>query len=361
MKKIQYIQPTYTMRYSLLIVAAAIVLSSCGSAEGETNTSAMDSTSTVAGNVTPVTTINLTPTDFSHYFTVQGVVEATQNAQLFPEVAGRITSIPVSEGDKVSKGQTLMTLDNRVVSNQISEIKSRLNLAKTVFEKQKTLWDQEIGSEIQYLEAKNNYESLQRNLETVQAQQSMYVVSAPFSGIVDEIIPKVGEMANPAMPAFRLINMDDVYVKADVTERYLDKIKAGDSVRVFFPSLNHETMTTIKRLGNFINPNNRTFKIKMELPNEERKLRPNLLAEISVRDYHVKGAVTIPTDLVQLTPTGQEFVYTIEEGIAKKKEITTGVSHDGMIEISSGLTGSEVLINKGARSIKDGDQVEIRS
>ncbi len=361
MKKVQFTQPTNTMKSTFLIISATLIMSACSNADGDSNDPAADSAAVATTSATPITAMQLSKANFSHYFTVQGVVEAAQNAQLFPEMGGRITSIPVKEGDKVRKGQILMMLDSRVVDNQISEIKSRLNLAKIVYEKQKSLWDQEIGSEIQYLEAKNNYESLQRNLETLEAQRSMYVVSAPFSGIVDEVLPKVGEMANPAMPAFRLINMDDVYVKADITERYLDKIKAGDSVKVTFPSLNHEVMTTIGRMGNYINPNNRTFKIRLDLPNDDRKLLPNLLAEINVRDYHVSEAITIPTDLVQLTPTGQEFVYIIDNGLAVKKEITTGMSYDGEFEVTSGLAGTEMLIDKGARSIKDGDEVEIRS
>ena len=360
MKTRQSTQSIRIMKYSLLTITAAIVLSSCGGRESSEQSTVSDSTG-VAENNTIITAMRLARTDFSHYFTVQGLVEADQNAQLFPEAAGKILSISVKEGDNVSKGQTLMTIDSKIVTNQINELKSRLQLAKLIYEKQESLWSQEIGSEIQYLEAKNNYESLENNLETLEAQKSLYVICAPFSGVVDEINPKVGEMANPAMPAFRLINMKSVYVKADVTEGYLGKINAGDAVVASFPSMGHEVETKIGRIGNFINPNNRTFKITLDLPNSDNMLRPNLLAEISIRDYASDSTVVIPTALIQMTSTGQEFVYIVDAGIAKKVEINTGMTYENNIEVLEGLTGTEMLIERGARSVKDGDKVTIQS
>jgi membrane fusion protein (multidrug efflux system) len=312
--------------------------------------------------VTNVTTLALAPTSFEHFFNVQGVVETDQNAQIFAEAPGKINSIKVKEGDKVKKGQVLMTIDSRIVNNQIDELKGRLTLAKTVFEKQEALWKKNIGSEIQFLESKNNYESLQQNIETLQAQQAMYTVTAPFSGVIDEITPKVGEMANPAMPAFRLINTDIMYVKADITERYLGQIKEGDKVMIEFPSANAKVESKIDRIGSFINPNNRSFKIKLLLDNADKTLKPNMLGELKVRDYKSDSTVVIPTALIQITPTGEEFVYVVknEEGrtIAVKTMIKSGMTYDNNSEVIEGLKGSEKLVNRGARSIKDGDVVE---
>ena len=345
-----------------VIAFASIILTSCGGGGEEGGAENSDSTSVAREHhQIAVTTIDLKPTNFSHYFTVQGVVEADKNAQLFPEASGKVTSILVKEGEMVTKGQTLMTMDSRIVAEQINELKTRLTLAKTMYEKQEALWSKEIGSEIQYLQAKNNYESLESNLDALQSQQALYTVSAPFSGEVDEITPKIGEMANPMMAAFRLINMNDVYVKADVTEMYMSKIKAGDSVIVSFPSINYSVNTTITRLGNFINPNNRTFKVKLGLPNSKQVLKPNMLGELNIRDYHSKKSVVIATSMIQMTPSGQEFVYIVEGGIAKKVEITTGINYEGQIEVLSGLSGTETLIDKGARSVKDGDEVDVRS
>jgi membrane fusion protein (multidrug efflux system) len=312
--------------------------------------------------VTNVTTLALAPTSFEHFFNVQGVVETDQNAQIFAEAPGKINSIKVKEGDKVKKGQVLMTIDSRIVNNQIDELKGRLTLAKTVFEKQEALWKKNIGSEIQFLESKNNYESLQQNIETLQAQQAMYTVTAPFSGVIDEITPKVGEMANPAMPAFRLINTDIMYVKADITERYLGQIKEGDKVMIEFPSANAKVESKIDRIGSFINPNNRSFKIKLLLDNADKTLKPNMLGELKVRDYKSDSTVVIPTALIQITPTGEEFVYVVknEEGrtIAVKTMIKSGMTYDNNSEVIEGLNGSEKLVNRGARSIKDGDVVK---
>lgn len=318
---------------------------------------------TIKERVTSITTLALQPTTFEHFFAVQGAAETDQNAQIFPEAPGKITSIKVKEGDRVTKGQVLMTIDSKVVNNQIDELKSRLALVKTVYEKQEKLWKQNIGSEIQYLEAKNNYESLQQNLETLEAQRSLYTITAPFSGIVDEINPKEGEMANPAMAAIRLINTENMYIKADITERYLGEVKEGDIVMVNFPGVEEKVESRIERIGNFINPNNRTFKIKLNLNNKNNNLKPNMLGELKVRDYVSDSTIVIPSSLIQMTPSGEEFVYIIDQQgdqtTAKKVSIKSGMTYDNKSEIVEGLKGYEVLIDKGARSIKDGDIVKI--
>ena len=308
---------------------------------------------------TTITTMKVEPEVFEHFFTIQGVVETDQNAQIFPEVGGKIVAIKVEEGDKVSAGQVLMQIDNRIVKNQIDELKSRLSLAETVFKKQEHLWEQEVGSEIQYLEAKNNYESLKQNLETLEAQNALYTITAPFSGIVDEIMPKEGEMAAPQMPAMRLINTSNMYIKSDVTERYLGQIKEKDSVEVNFPSLGEKQVTTIDRIGSFINPNNRTFKIRLNVDNSHNTLKPNLLGELKIRDYMNDSTIVIPSSLVQMTPSGEEFVYTVTNDQAKKVYIETGMTYNDEVEVLKGLNGNDLLINKGARSIKDGDPVQI--
>lgn len=323
----------------------------------ESKIQALDTTKMV--RITNVTVREVAPTRFEHFFTVQGSVETDQNALLFPEAAGRVTSIKVKEGMKVSKGQRLLTLDNSIVSQQIQEVKSRLALAEVVYKKQAKLWEQKVGSEIQYLETKNNYESLKQNLETLMAQNDMYELTAPFNGVIDEINIKEGEMAGPQMPVIRLVNTDDVYIKSDVTERYLGKIKAGDSVTVTFPGLDEVHYTTISRMGEFINPNNRTFKVRFELNNKKGTLKPNLLGELKIRDYISERAIVIPSSAVQMTPSGESFVYLLEDNRAKKVEVTTGMTYNDRVEILSGLTPGAIMIEKGARSIKDGDTVNV--
>jgi len=318
----------------------------------------------IDAHVVNVTTLEVQPGNFAHYFTVQGVVEAEHNAQIFPEAAAIITDIHVKEGDRVQKGQTLITLEHRVVSSSIDEAKTALDLSKTLYDKQKRLWDQKIGSEVQYLQAKTNYEAAQERLQTLEAQSALYEIKAPFAGIVDEITPKVGEMANPIAPAIRLINMDDVYIKADVTEGYINKIKAGDSVDVTFPSLGINRTSVITRKGNFINPNNRTFKIRIDLKNNGLEVKPNLLADLKIRDYEADSTISIPSNLIQQTPSGEEFVYVLQgtgdTATAQKVMVKSGVSYDNDTEIMSGLKPGDVLIDKGARSIKDGDLVSVK-
>ncbi|NQV52362.1 MAG: efflux RND transporter periplasmic adaptor subunit [Flavobacteriales bacterium] len=309
--------------------------------------------------VTNVTTVEVQPSRFEHFFTVQGSVETDQNALLYPEAAGRVTAIWIQEGKKVTKGQKLLTLDNSIITQQMQELQSRLTLVETVFKKQEKLWEQKVGSEIQYLEAKNNYESLKQNLETLMAQNDMYVITAPFNGVIDEVNIKEGEMAAPQIPALRLVNLDKVYIKSDVTERYLGKIKAGDSVKVLFPSIDEMHGTTISRMGEFINPDNRTFKVRLELENKKGTLKPNLLGELNIRDYVNDNALVIPTSLIQMTPSGESFVYLLENGAAKKTEVTTGMSYDDEVVVLTGLSAGAVMIDKGARSIKDGDSVNV--
>ncbi|MEQ9187783.1 MAG: efflux RND transporter periplasmic adaptor subunit [Cryomorphaceae bacterium] len=323
----------------------------------EVKIEALDTTKML--RITNVTVREVAPTRFEHFFTVQGSVETDQNALLFTEAAGRVTSIKVKEGMKVSKGQRLLTLDNSIVSQQIQEVKSRLALAEIVYKKQEKLWEQKVGSEIQYLETKNNYESLKQSLETLMAQNDMYVLSAPFNGVIDEINIKEGEMAGPQMPVIRLVNTDDVYIKSDVTERYLGKIKSGDSVTVTFPGLDEVHYTTISRMGEFINPNNRTFKVRFELNNKKGTLKPNLLGELKIRDYISERAIVIPSSAVQMTPSGESFVYLLEDNHAKKVEVNTGMTYNDRVEILSGLTPGAIMIEKGARSIKDGDTVNV--
>ena len=299
---------------------------------------------------------------FRTWVEVQGTVDARQSIEVTAESMGVVRNIKVKEGQKVTKGQILAELDQTVLLQSIEEIKGQLDFAKQLYTKQANLWKQNIGSEIQFLQSKNNYESLQQNLETLQAQKALYNITAPFAGIVDEINPKIGEMANPAMPAFRLINTEIMYVKADITERYIGQIKEGDKVMIHFPSADTKVESKIHRIGSFINPNNRSFKIKLLLDNSDKMLKPNMLGELEVRDYKRDSAVVIPTSLIQITPTGEEFVYVIKENGGQKTVVKTmiesGKTYDNNSEVLKGLTGSETIVSRGARSIKDGDVVQ---
>ena len=318
---------------------------------------------TIVKNIALVSVTQYPERKFDHFFDVQGVVETDQNAMIYAEVSAKVEDIKVTEGMRVKKGQLIMKLDDQILQNNIDEVQNQLDLAEIRYKKQKNLWDQKIGSEFQYLEAKNNRDALVKKLKTFESQRKMYFVTAPFNGVVDEIVPKEGEIASPMSMLVRLINLSSMYMKADISESYIGKVKEGDTVLVRFPSIDRQMKTTIGRVGNYINPNNRTFKIKLYLPNNDFKLKPNLLGELSIRDFSADKAVVIPSRIIQQTPTGAEFVYTLdnESGAdrAKKAVITTGLSYKGETHILSGLAGNEKILTKGARSVKDGELVEV--
>lgn len=314
-------------------------------------------------NVPIVTIAQVKSGIFKHYFSVQGVVESDKNAAINADVGAKIQKIRVIEGARVKKGQILIELDSRVLMNNIEELKTQIELATIVYDKQKSLWDQNIGSEIQYLEAKTNKEGLERKLQTLYSQLDYYHIKAPFDGLVDEIYPRVGEMASPAMPLVRVMNLNSVYLKADVSEDYFGKIKVGDTAIIGFNSAGIEIKSSITRIGNYINPNNRSFKIRFELNNKTHNLIPNMLAVVKVLDYTAPSkSIIIPGKLLQETPQGEGFVYILHENgssRAQKVMISTGRSYKGEIEVLSGLKEENQIIVKGARNIKDGEIVGV--
>jgi len=311
-----------------------------------------------------ITTIPVKKDVFKHYVEVQGSVKADKNIEIRPELGGTVKAIYVKEGQKVSAGQTLIQLDEDAIKNNISEVNTQLALAKTTFERQKRLWNQKIGSEIQYLQAKTQKESLENNLESLLTQAKKMKIIAPFSGIVDEIFPKNGELTSPQAPVVRLINLDKVYIEADITESFLPVVKKDSEVLVYFPTLGNEIVSKIAQIGNYINPDNRSFKTRINISNKDQSIKPNLLADIKVLDFKSIGII-IPSTLVQQDQTGQNFVFTIssenDENIVVKKIITIGKEYDHQIFVSEGLNENDVLINEGARLVKAGDLVKIKN
>lgn len=314
--------------------------------------------------LTLVTTEKARIDRFKHYFEVYGNVETDQNAQIYSELSGKILAINVKEGDRVKKGQSLMQIDASILKEQEQELLTRLELAETTYEKQKKLWDKKIGSEMQYLQAKNNRDALRRSLETVRTQIDMASVKAPFDGVVDEVFPKKGEMAMPGVPMARLVNLNNVYVKADVSENYMGQVKQGDPIKVSIPSIGLEKTSVIERTGQYINPANRTFKIKTTLNNSDNLLKPNMVALLEVEDFSADTAVVIPANLIMQGAGGKDYVYVIdsEGGVstARKVPVKVGMTYKGVAMIENGLTGSEELVSKGARNIRNGEQVEVK-
>lgn len=309
-----------------------------------------------------VTVMSVKDTLFNHYIALQGIVQSDQNVILRPEMGGTVQRILVKEGQRVSRGQTLVQLDASALTDKIDEINTQLSLAKTNFERQERLWNQKIGSEMQYLNAKAQKEGLEKSLNSLNTQIGKMKIKAPFSGIIDEIISKVGELTGPQTSVLRLINLDRMYIEADVPEAYLTSVKKGTNVLVYFSSINTTTQAKVTEVGNYINPNNRSFRIKININNRDHSVKPNLLADIQINDFSANGIV-LPAHLIQMNQKGDEFVYTISKDSIKtsvvKKMITLGKEYNNEVFLIDGIIKGDLIVAEGGKFVKSGDEVEI--
>ena len=310
--------------------------------------------------LTRVTALKSEKKIFQHFIEVQGSVEVDQSVELYPESSGNITKIFVSEGQSISKGQPLVQIDNSILESSKVELQTQLNLAATTFERQKRLWNQNIGSEIQYLQAKAKKEGLENSLESLKSQAKKLKITAPFSGTVDEIFAKTGGLTNPMIPALRLINLNQIHVESEVTETYLKYIKKGTEVELYFPSIDKKINTKVDQVGNYINPNNRSFKVRMNVNNTDGTLKANLLAEVKISDFKEVGIV-IPSNLIQKDRMNKPFVYSLvkEDKFfrVKKSYIIEKISYENESFISEGLEADALIVDKGSRLVKEDETV----
>ena len=315
-----------------------------------------------SNNIILVTTATVVPQIFEHKIEVRGTVESRKNVMLSAEIGGRVESIKVVEGQSVRKGQTLISLDADIIRNNIAELRTALDLANIVYERQSNLWEKKIGTEIQYLEAKNAKEALERKLETAQSQLAQATVKAPFSGSIDEIPVKVGEMATPGLPLLRIVNPNDMYIKADVSEIYIGKFNTRDDVDVHFPSQNKNIDSSIASVSQVINRDNRTFAVEVALPQLDFVVKPNQVSVLKMRDYMNDQALVVPTKLIQRDDDGT-FIYSVDSNNgnlkATKLHVETGMSFDSHTEILAGLQGSEVVIDQGFRDVTEGVEIKV--
>jgi len=300
---------------------------------------------------------------FSRYFEATGELEAKNEAYISPEVSGQITSIHVEEGQKVSKGQLLAKLNTSLIEKNIEELKTQLDLAETFYNKQSELWEKGIGSERQYLETKNNYESLKNKLATTQEQYNLSIVRSPISGYVEDIMLKKGELAVPGMQLMRIIDLDKLQVTAMLSESYLPVIKKGDVVTITFPTFSEIVLKEkVSRVGNVVNQQNRTFTVEVEINNTDGRLKPNLLATIRINDYAAENALVVPSLVIREDVKGS-YLYVAEQRdeywAAEKKYIETGRSYQNETEILSGLTEDELVITDGYSNVSDGTVISI--
>jgi RND family efflux transporter MFP subunit len=318
-------------------------------------------------NMPLVTTITAAHETFVHYLEIQGSVQTKQNLVLTPEMSGILKQVYVKEGQKVSKGQLLARIDDGGLAQQKAQLQIQADLAKTTFERQKRLWEQKIGSEIQYLNTKSNFDALQESVNQINQQLAKTSLKAPFSGIIDDVITEQGSVvAAGQSPILRIVNLDDMYIETDVPEGYIKEVTKGKSVEVLFPVLGKTLEAQIRQTGNFINPDNRTFKVEIAVPNNDKSIKPNLTARLKINDYTSESAILIPQNIISENAEGEQYIYILvdkkeDKATAKQVIIKTGKTQGDKIEILSGVADNSEIIKEGARSVKDGQVVKIIS
>ncbi len=314
-----------------------------------------------------VTTITAKAQNFVHYLELQGAVQTKQNVLVYPEMPGTLQRVYVTEGQRVTKGQILAKIDDGGVSSQLEQLKTQAELAKTTFDRQKRLWEQNIGSEIQYLQAQTNYVAAENTVKQVQSQLGKSIIRAPFSGIIDDVIKDQGTVVSPGQGSevFRIVNLTNMYIEVDVPETYLGQVTKGKEAVVYFPVLGDSVNTKIRETGNFINPSNRSFSIEIPVPNKNGTIKPNLTAKVRLNDYTNANAILIPQSIISENATGDQYAYVSSEpnenneALVTRRIITTGKTQNGFIEVLSGITDGNHIIQEGARTVKDGQKVKI--
>jgi membrane fusion protein (multidrug efflux system) len=314
-----------------------------------------------------VTTLKTEEQPFRYYLDLQGNVMTKQNVLIYPEMNGSLLRVFVTEGQSVTKGQLLATIDDGGLSSQLEQLKTQAALAKTTFERQKRLWEQKIGSEIQYLQAEANYMAVENSVKQAQSQLSKSEIRAPFSGIIDDVIQEQGTVVSPAtgQAVFRIVNLSDMYIEVDVPETYLNGVTVGKTVNVYFPVLGDSITSKVRQTGNFINPTNRSFKVEIAVPNDKHNIKPNLTARVQINNYSNEKAILIPQSVISENAEGAQYVYIATDvdsnnmATAKKQIIVTGRTQGDHVEVLSGLNPGVEVILEGARNIRENQQVKI--
>lgn len=317
-------------------------------------------------NIPLITTFKAQTEAFHHVLELQGNVTTKNLMVITPEYNGILTNVYVKEGQYVSKGQILGKIDDGGLSQQLAQQQIQTDLAQTTYERQKRLWDQKIGSEIQFLQAKSTYEAQLKAVNQIQQQLAKTIVKAPFSGTIDNVITEQGSVvAAGQSQLMRIVNLDDMYIETEIPERYLNAITKGKNVEVNFPVLEKTITAKVRQTSDVINPTNRTFKAEIAIPNKDKTLKPNLTARLKINDYTNENAILIPQSIVSENAEGEQYVYIVKdknnknEGTASRVIIKTGRTQGDNIEVLEGIESDTELIHEGARSVKDGQIVEV--
>jgi len=346
------------MKKTLFIFVSCILViavAACGSKREAAPTAAADSLLVEVKTVAPET--------FEHFFAVTGALEAIQDAFISAETSGQIQAIHVQEGQRVQKGEWLVSLNSDIIRNGVSEAKNSLELARTVFRKRQELWDRKIGSEIQYLEAKTSKESLEDRLAALQAQLALAQVKAPFTGIVDKIFKKPGELAVPGGQLMQLVNLGRMRVNAEVAETYLGRIRSGDRIEVTFPTYPGWVVeAAISRIGQVVSARNRTVLVQAVLDNRQEKMKPNMMATLRCRDFFAPAALVVPAIVIKNDLAGT-YLYTVErengKAVARKLYVTTGLTEGNRTMVEAGLAAGQQVIVSGYNLVRNGLPVTV--
>ena len=312
-----------------------------------------------------VTTLEIKPQIFNHTIEIQANIKTRQNLQLFPEFGGRLNQILVKEGQEVKKGTLLAVIDDAGLQDQLDQMKLQLYLVKTTFERTQRLWDQKIGSEMMYLEAKTRFKSQQKQVAQMRDQLSKTKIYAPFSGVIDEIIARKGSALVPGItPIMRIVNLDNMYVESDVPENYLVNITKGSFAKVSIPVINETQNTIVRQTGNFIQPNNRTFRVEAPIKNPTGMIKPNLNARMSIIDYSNPKALMIPFRVIRENAKGDSFVFILtgleqdNEYSTEQRFVTLGMSKNELVEITKGIDTGDLIVDEGVSLLVTGQKVK---
>tara|TARA_B100000780_G_scaffold43826_2_gene27222 strand:+ start:14512 stop:15681 length:1170 start_codon:yes stop_codon:yes gene_type:complete len=308
-----------------------------------------------------VTNFKVTSAPFKHYIEVQGSIDSDKNLKLYPEIPGIIKSIYVKEGQKVSKGMVLVELSNEGIIAQIEQMKLQVKLAGTIYERQLSLWKEKIGSEVQFLQAETNYLSLKKNIDQLKFQISKSKIIAPFDGVIDELIADPGSNVSPGItPVLRIINLDEVKVKAEIPETHISKIKINSEVFIYTPVLSSTVVSKISTVGNIINPNNRNFRIEVVLKNNEYDFKPNMTVKVSINDYKNPNALLVSQKNIIENSANEFYVFKLEpldvsqhKFTAIKTFVKLGKISNNKIEVLEGLNSGDLIVEDGIRLVTD--------
>ena len=318
-------------------------------------------------NIPLITALTVKETVFTHFIELQGNVQTKQNILIYPELPGILKTMLVKEGQQVVKGQVLATIEDGGLSAQLMQLTANAQLAKTTYARQKRLWDQKIGSEMQFLQAQTAYATQKSAVNQLKSQLEKATLIAPFSGIIDAVFQEKGTVVVPGqgVPVFRIVNLSKMYIETEVPETFLVSITKNKAVQVNFPILGTSLQSKIRQVGNYINPNNRSFKIEIDVPNLNGNIKPNLTARLKINDYTNTNAILIPQSIISENAKGEQFVYILKnkkknnEATAERLVIATGKTQGDFIEITAHLAPGAEIIMEGARSVNNGQVVKV--